>query len=36
MKKQTSLHVNESVAVYLIAALLFTLVMVVAFVSWQG
>jgi hypothetical protein len=36
MKKQSSLHINESVVVYLIAALLFTLVMVVAFVSWQG
>ncbi len=36
MKRHSSLHVNESVVVYLIAALLFTLVMVVAFVSWQG
>lgn len=36
MKKADSLQVNETVIVYLIAAILFVGVMVLAFVTWQG
>jgi len=36
MKKSSSLQGNETVIVYLIAAILFTGVMVLAFVTWQG
>jgi hypothetical protein len=36
MKNSSSLHVSETVIVYLIAAALFTGIMVVAFLSWQG
>jgi hypothetical protein len=36
MKKSSSLPVNETVIIYLIAAVLLTGVMVLAFVGWQG
>jgi hypothetical protein len=36
MKKPSSLHVGETVIVYLIAAALLTGVMILAFVGWQG
>jgi hypothetical protein len=36
MKKPSSLHVSETVIIYLIAAALLTGVMVLAFVSWYG
>jgi asparagine N-glycosylation enzyme membrane subunit Stt3 len=36
MKKQSSLQVSEKVIIYLIAAVLLTAVMVLAFVGWQG
>jgi hypothetical protein len=36
MKNPSSLPVSETVIIYLIAAVLLTGVMVVAFVSWQG
>jgi hypothetical protein len=36
MKKPSSLHVTETVIIYLIAAALLTAVMVIAFVGWQG
>jgi hypothetical protein len=36
MKKPSSLHVNETVIVYLIAATLFAGVMILAFVTWEG
>jgi len=36
MKKPSSLHVGETIRVYLIAAALLTGVMVLAFVGWQG
>jgi hypothetical protein len=36
IKKPSSLPVSETVVVYLIAAILLTGVMVLAFVGWQG
>jgi hypothetical protein len=36
MKNPSSMPVSETVIVYLIAAVLLTGVMVLAFVSWQG
>jgi hypothetical protein len=36
MKKPSSLHVGETVIIYLIAAALLSAVMVIAFVGWQG
>jgi hypothetical protein len=36
MKKPHSLHVGETVIIYLIAAALLTGVMILAFVGWQG
>jgi hypothetical protein len=36
MKKPSLLHVNETVIVYLIAALLFLGVMALAFATWEG
>jgi hypothetical protein len=36
MKKPSSLHVGETAIVYLIAAALFTVVMVVTFIGLQG
>jgi hypothetical protein len=36
MKKPGSQQVNETVVVYLIAAILFFGVMALAFVTWQG
>ncbi len=36
MKKPSSLHVTETVIVYLIAAALLAGVMIIAFVGWQG
>jgi hypothetical protein len=36
MKKPSSLHVGETVIIYLIAAVLLTGVMVLAFAGWQG
>jgi hypothetical protein len=36
MKKPSSLHVGETIRIYLIAAALLTGVMILAFVGWQG
>ncbi len=36
MKDESSLPVGESIIVYLIAAVLLTGVMILAFASWQG
>jgi hypothetical protein len=36
MKKPSSLHVNETVLVYVIAAVLLLSVWIVAFLGWQG
>jgi hypothetical protein len=36
LKKPSSLQINETVIIYLIAAVLLTGVMVLAFVGWQG
>jgi hypothetical protein len=36
MKKPSSLHIGETIRIYLIAAALLTGVMVLAFVGWQG
>jgi len=36
MEKPSSLPVSETVIIYLIAAVLLTGVMVLAFLSWQG
>jgi len=36
LKKPSSLHVNENVIVYIIAAVLLTSVWVIAFLGWQG
>jgi hypothetical protein len=36
MKKPSSLHVTETVIIYLIAAVLLAGVMILAFVGWQG
>jgi hypothetical protein len=36
MKNESSLPVSESIIVYLIAAVLLTGVMILAFASWQG
>ena len=36
MKKPSSLHVSETVIIYLIAAALLTGVWVIAFLGWQG
>jgi hypothetical protein len=36
MKKPSSLHVGETIRIYLIAAALLTGVMLLAFAGWQG
>jgi hypothetical protein len=36
MKTSSSMEVRETVIVYLIAAALLTMVMVIAFLGWQG
>lgn len=36
MKKPSSLHVNETVIVYVVAAALLTAVWVIAFLGYQG
>jgi hypothetical protein len=36
MKKPSSLHSNETIIIYLIAAALLISVWVIAFLSWQG
>jgi hypothetical protein len=36
MKKQNSLHINESVKIYLIAAGLFFAVMAISYLTWFG
>jgi hypothetical protein len=36
MKKPSSLHVNETALVYVIAAVLLISVWVIAFLGWQG
>jgi len=36
MKKPSSLHVGETIRIYLIAAALLTGVMLLAFLGWQG
>jgi len=36
MKKPSSLKVNETIIIYLIAVALLAAVMVLAFVGWQG
>jgi hypothetical protein len=36
MKKQSSVNINETVIVYLIAAFLLSTVMAIAYLGWQG
>jgi hypothetical protein len=36
MKKQDSIHINETVKIYLIAAVLFLTVMTISYLTWFG